>query len=140
MVWQKILGGYLLAVGTVLLANIEMPLIVAVPIIVLFLASGFGLLYWVYQVEEDLKAPLGYKLGKIYTKIKKMDPDKTYKNLHHLDKVAHVARDEHNGFFSLPVGYIGDPEVRKLWIRTIEADIKMRDEHVEKQIKKDNST
>lgn len=79
---------------------------------------------------------LGYKLGKIYTKIKKMDPDKTYKNLHHLDNVAHVARDEHNGFFSLPLGCIGDPEVRKLWIRTIEADIKVRDKHIEKQIKK----
>ena len=140
MVWQKILGGWLLAVGTVLLANIEMPLIVAVPVIVLFLASGFGLLYWVYQVEEDLKAPLGYKLGKIYTKIKKMEPDKTYKNLQHLDKLAHVARDEHNGFFPLPLGYIGDPEVRKLWIQTIEHDIKMRDKHIEKQIKKENST
>ena len=139
MVWQKILGGWLLAVGTVLLANVEMPLILAAPIIILFLASGFGLLYWVYQVEEDLNAPLGYKLGKIYTKIKKMDPDKTYKNLHHLDKVAHVARDEHKGLFSLPLGYIGDPEVRKLWIRTIEADMKILDEQIEKQIKKDNS-
>lgn len=139
MVWQKILGGWLLAVGTVLLANIEMPLIVAVPIIILFLASGFGLLYWVYQAEEDLKAPLGYKLGKIYRKIKKMDPDKTYKNLHHLDKLAHVARDEDNSFFSLPLGYIGDPEVRKLWIQLIESDMEKHKEQVEKQFKKNKS-
>ena len=123
MVWQKIVGGWFLALGTVLIPTLPIPWPVACSIILITLTLGFCLVFRVTQMDDDQKAPLALKFGRIYEKIKKMDPEKTYTRQHRLNRLAVQAKEERDRevvFNNLPMGDLGDPKIRNEWLRIIE--------------------
>lgn len=131
MIWQKIVGGWLLALGTVLIPTLPVPWPVTCSIILIALILGFFLVFRVTQMDDDLKAPLAVKFGKIYEKIKSMDPEKTYTMQYSLNRLAVSAkeeRDKESFFRELPWGDMGDPEIRNEWLRIIERDMKLSEE------------
>ena len=123
MVWQKIVGGWFLALGTILIPTLPIPWPVACAIILIALTLGFYLVFRVTQMDDDQKVPLAVKFWRIYEKIKKMDPEKTYTRQYRLNRLAVQAKEERDRevlISDLPAGDLGDPKIRNQWLRIFE--------------------